>query len=292
MDHMWRRLHYTPWNVFLCVLLFDNGSWNGCRMLCSALELKGKLWTNLRKVYVTFICDWSSLSFANNSFLIAEGERMRRQINESFRTSGDVSGVKCVNTEQIFILCASCSHHTWGSLSSSHLKRPWQGQACQVAQQMALCSPSFPLTQCFRSTKNPLGEESAAFCYLTSWRKLTSHFVNPHYFILSLLVASWELKDKGYCVPAADMHCISWLVIHPAVLLPGKLMLLPFGVFCPQCSGCHMYGLFHGLPVYQMEQLFSCTPILYICFSSSNQSLTHFHTFCYSFLKCLYASRI
>ncbi len=95
-------------------------------------------------------------------------------------------------------------------------------------------------------------------------------------FYQSLLVASWELKDKGYCVPAADMHCISWLVIHPAVLLPGKLMLLPFGVFCPQCSGCHMYGLFHGLPVYQMEQLFSCTPILYICFSSSNQSLTHF----------------
>lgn len=84
-------------------------------------------------------------------------------------------------------------------------------------------------------------------------------------FYQSLLVASRELKDKDYCVPGADTHCISWLIIHSAVLLPGKLMLLPFGVFCPQCSGCHMYGLFHGLPVYQMEQLFSCTPNLH-CF--------------------------
>jgi len=149
--------------------------------------------------------------------------------------------MKCVNTEQIFILCAPCSNHTGGSLSSSHLKRPWQEQACQVAQQMALCSPSFPLA--ISSLPDQLNETKKQL------RKSSL-------FYQSLLVASWEWKDKDYCVPGADTHYISWLVIYSVILLPGKLMLHPFGVFCPQCSGYHMYGLFHGLPVYQMEQLF------------------------------------
>lgn len=195
-----------------------------------------------------------------------------------------------MNTEQIFILCAPCSQHTRGSISSSHLKRPWQGQACQVAQQMALCSPSFPLTQCFGSTENPLGEESAAFLYLTSWTKLRSHFVNPHYFIkVSLsLHESWRTKAIVYLlqihIAFPDSLSIlrsccqeSWCCFHLECFALNALAATCMGYFmdCP-CTRWNSFLVAHLISV----------------FPSSNQSLTHLHTFCYSFLKCLYAPSI
>lgn len=220
-------------------------------------------------------------SNSNNS--IAEGERTCRQINESFCTSGDVSGVKCVNTEQICILCAPCSNHTGGSLFSSHLKRPWQEQACQVAQQMALCSPSFPLAQCFGSTVNPLAEESAAFLYLTNWMKPRSHSVNPHYFI----EVSLSLHESG------RTKTIVYLV-QIRIAFPDSLSILRY---CCQESWCCFHlecfalnalattcmGCFMGCPCTRWNS-FLVAHLISIVFPSSKQSLTHFHISC--FLKC------
>ncbi len=280
--------------VFVCVLLFDNGSWNGCRMLCSALELKGKLWTNLRKVYVTFICDWYSLSFANRWQLLPNRRRWKNAQADK-RILPHIWRCKwcemCEYWADFYLVCILFTPHLRESLQfppEKTLARAGVPSGTTDGPLLTIISSHTMLQE----HKEPAGRGISSLLLSDQLKETHKQLRKSSLFYQSLLVASWELKDKGYCVPAADMHCISWLVIHPAVLLPGKLMLLPFGVFCPQCSGCHMYGLFHGLPVYQMEQLFSCTPILYICFSSSNQSLTHFHTFCYSFLKCLYASRM
>lgn len=274
--------------VFVCVhvsvlLLFDDGSWNGCRMLCSTLELKGKFG---QKVDMTFISDWSSLSFANPRQLLPNRRRWTNAQADK-RVLPHIWRCKwcemCEHWADFYLVCTLFTPHFRESLQfppEKTLARAGVPSGTTDGPLLTIISSRTMLWE----HREPAGRGISSLPLSDQLNETQKPLRKSSLFYQSLLVASWELKDTGYCVPAADTHCISWLVIHPAVLLPGKLMLLPFGVFCPQCSGCHMYGLFHGLPMYQMEQLFSCTPNLH-CFSLKQPELDSFSYILLQFLE-------
>ncbi len=189
--------------VFLCVcvcvlLLFDDGSWNGCRMLCSALELKGKFWTNLRKVYVTFICDWSSLSFANQRQLLPNRRRWKNaQVDK--RILPHIWRCKwcemCEYWADFYLVCTLFTH-TRGSLSSSHLKDPGKGKRAKWHNRWPSAHHHSSRTM-LREHREPAGRGISSLPLSDQLNETQKPLRKSSLFYQSLLVASWELKDKA-----------------------------------------------------------------------------------------------
>lgn len=104
-------------------------------------------------------------------------------------------------------------------------------------------------------------------------------------FDQSLLVASWELKDKDLVqihIAFPDLLSILWSCCQESWC---RFHLECFALNAPAatCMGCFM-----SCPCTRWNG-FLVAHLISIVFPSSKRSLTHFHTFCYKFLKYLCA---